>query len=169
MSNTEIKSNRQVPWYRLIALGLVATLASFSWGTEPDFRNLPLTDLDGKPVKISDYKGKALFINLFTTWCGPCKAEMGSIENARKQLEAEGMVFLMISEEDGCKLKEFTQKHRGYKMKYLSTPRKLRSLGINEIPMSYVIDRDGDLIYQRAGAAEWDQGKEFRKLQKAAE
>lgn len=88
--------NRYLGW--LVALMVVVTLASSTFKLRafhrpgeakpevgflaPDFA---LTDLDGKPVKLSDLRGKVVFLNIWATWCGPCRIEMPEMKRLHEQ------------------------------------------------------------------------------------
>lgn len=59
----------------------------------PDFE---LKTVEGKAIKLSDLKGKAVMINFFATWCPPCRAEMPTLQEVYKQYEAQGFVVLAV-------------------------------------------------------------------------
>jgi peroxiredoxin len=62
--------------------------------TAPDFE---LVDLDGNKHRLSDYKGKGVFLNFWGTWCGPCKREMPHMENLYKEFEEKGVHILAVN------------------------------------------------------------------------
>src|SRR5690242_16222960 len=63
----------------------------------PDF---VLKDLDGKKVKLSDYRGKAVLLNFWATWCPPCKVEMPWFVDLQKQYGNDGLVVLGVAMDD---------------------------------------------------------------------
>ncbi len=72
----------------------------------PDLRGkaapaFTLKTVDGKTVSLSDYKGKAVLLNFWATWCGPCKLEMPWLIDLQKKYAAQGFTVLGISEDDG--------------------------------------------------------------------
>ena len=60
----------------------------------PDFS---LTDLNDKPHRLSDFRGKVVFLNFWATWCAPCREEMPSMEVLNKSFEKDGLVILAVS------------------------------------------------------------------------
>src|SRR5437899_11253139 len=62
--------------------------------TAPDFR---LPDLQGKTQRLSDYRGKVVFLNFWATWCGPCKVEMPAIERLYHDYKNQEFVMLAVS------------------------------------------------------------------------
>ena len=60
----------------------------------PDFS---LTDLNDKPYRLSDFRGKVVFLNFWATWCKPCREEMPSMEILNKNFEKDGLVILAVS------------------------------------------------------------------------
>ena len=57
-------------------------------------------DATGAPVRLSDFKGKTIFLNFWATWCGPCIEEMPSLEAMARELAPEGLVVLAVSVDD---------------------------------------------------------------------
>jgi thiol-disulfide isomerase/thioredoxin len=60
----------------------------------PDFQ---LPDLNDKQLRLSDYRGKVVFLNFWATWCKPCREEMPSMEVLYKNFEKDGLVILAVS------------------------------------------------------------------------
>src|SRR5665213_2507103 len=72
----------------------------------PDFREKPapsftLKSVDGKTVSLADYKGKAVLLNFWATWCGPCKLEMPWLIEMQKKYAAQGFTVLGLYQDDG--------------------------------------------------------------------
>jgi peroxiredoxin len=118
-----------------------------------------LTDVNGKKVKLSDFKGKVVIIQFFGTYCPPCKMEMPVLEKLYKDYGGK-VVVLGISVdymgEDPSKLKPFV-KEMGVTYPVLVSDEKTweeyaaRITGLDSIPQTYIIDKDGFVRYYEVG------------------
>lgn len=115
-----------------------------------------LRRLDGAELSLEQFRGQVVFLNVWATWCGPCVAEMPSIEALYKSLPREGVAFLLISDENADTVQRFVEKHG------LTTPVYLTAVDVPEpfatrgIPATFVVDRQGNVVHKRVGGAEWD-------------
>lgn len=109
-------------------------------------------DYEGNKVTLKDFHGKPIIINVFASWCGPCKAEMPLFENIYKAYKNEDIMLLMINMTDGQretqKSAEDFMKNEGYTMpiyfdKDLDFSMKYNVMGI---PRTLFIDKDGNII-----------------------
>jgi len=134
----------------------------------PDFT---LQDLRGKKVSLADFKGKALLINFWATWCGPCKVETPWLVELRNQYAAKGFEVLGISAEgddlqpgdkegwakDKAAIAKFVKEE---KMPYpvlingdsISKPYG----GIDAMPTSFYVDRSGNVVSVQLGLTSKD-------------
>jgi peroxiredoxin len=142
--------------------------ASGSAATEsdsPDAQGLPdlrgkqapafmLKTVDGKTVSLSDYKGKAVLVNFWATWCGPCKLEMPWLIDLQKKYAAQGFTVLGISEDDGSpkNVGDFAAK-MGVDYPVLMANDSVSKAygGIDYLPTSYYIGRDGKVVLEVGG------------------
>ncbi|KAA3611106.1 MAG: TlpA family protein disulfide reductase [Calditrichaeota bacterium] len=120
-----------------------------------------LQDVDGKKVSLADYKGKVVFLNFWATWCGPCRAEIPHFVELVDKYESEGFAILGISVDspnDHKKIPDFMDK---YKINYpvLLDDNKTRwdYGGIQSIPTTFVIDREGKALGKIVGARSKEQ------------
>ena len=108
----------------------------------PDIR---LTDLQGRPVAFTDYKGQVVLYNAWATWCPPCKEEMPTLEAYYRAHRQEG--FVVIAVEDGEPLAEVAAYAKAMGLTFPVWPDlkwvASEAFGINNLPTSYVIDRNG--------------------------
>jgi len=119
-----------------------------------------LVTLDGKKISLSDYKGRPVLVNFWATWCGPCKVEMPWFEQFHTQYAAQGLEILGIAEDDGGK-DEIAKaaKKTGVTYPILLTDGKVAPKygGIDYLPMSFYVGRDGVVAEQTAGLGSKDQ------------
>ncbi len=120
-----------------------------------------LKDLDGKIVKISDYRGKIVFLNFWTTWCPACRIEMPAMEKLYQKLKDKDFVMIAVSLQESAQVvRDFFQK---YKLTFIalldSTGEVGRWFGVRAIPTTYILGRDGKVLGAAMGAREWDNGE----------
>ena len=126
-----------------------------SGGTYP--HNLPLVTLDGKAVNLSDLKGKVVCVNLWASWCPPCRAEMPGIEALYQKVDHSKVAFVMLSlDDDVAKARKFV-KSQGYTFPvYLRTGNLPAPFDSNSIPSTVVLGPDGQVAARHDGMAEYD-------------
>ncbi len=119
-----------------------------------------LTTLEGKKVSLSDYKGRPVLVNFWATWCAPCKLEMPWFEQFHGQYAAQGLEILGIAEDDAGK-DEIAKavKKTGVTYPILLTDGKVAPKygGIDYLPMSFYVGRDGVVVEQTAGLGSKDE------------
>ena len=107
---------------------------------------------NGDPIKLSNYSGKVLFVNLWATWCGPCRSETPELVRLHKEFQARGVEFVGLSTEDpntsAQKVRDFvTQYNVGYHIGWATREVALTLMqGKTTIPQSFIITRDGRLF-----------------------
>lgn len=126
--------------------------------------NTVLIQANGKPVKLKKYKGKVLFINVWASWCPPCVAEMPTIETLYNHVSDNGNIrFLLISLDQNVeKATSFMEKHDFPMPYYFPDGRMPDFLSSSVIPATYVISKDGKIIYKRDGISNYSSDS-FRK------
>ena len=123
-----------------------------------------LEDLSGKKVSLASYKGKAVLINFWATWCGPCKIETPWLIELRNQYAAQGFEVLGVSTDDidhddkqmmSSEKKDIAKSAQQLKIDYpvlidgasVSTPYG----GLDEMPTSFFVDRNGTVVAAQQG------------------
>jgi peroxiredoxin len=120
-----------------------------------------LTDLDGKTVSLSSFRGKVVFLNLWATWCGPCREEMPSMETLYEELKGnKDFVMLGVSEDEKGKsvVLPYVQKN-GYHFDILLDPENKvgDSYGVSGVPETFIIDRQGRIVAHHMGGFDWSR------------
>jgi thiol-disulfide isomerase/thioredoxin len=120
-----------------------------------------LTDLGGKKVSLSDYKGRPVLVNFWATWCGPCKVEMPWFEQFQKQYAAQGFQILGLTDDADAGKDTITKvAHRiGVSYPILLTDGKVQTAygGLDVLPMSFYVDRNGVVVEETAGLGSKDE------------
>ncbi len=125
-----------------------------------------LTDMNGKAVRLADYKGKAVLLNFWATWCPPCKTEIPVFIELQEKYRARGFVVLGVSTDDPADaLRAFAAEHKMNYPVLQATEELMDAYGpIWAIPVSILINRDGTICKKHMGPA---TKEEFEKDIKA--
>ena len=107
----------------------------------PDFT---LTDLDGNQVTLSDFRGKAVFINFWATWCPPCRAEMPEIEAVYQAYKDRDVVVIGVDlNESVNEVRQYVEEG-GYSWIFvIDTGLVSRNYRVTAIPTSFFLDKEG--------------------------
>lgn len=122
----------------------------------PDFT---LNDLGGKPISLSDYKGKIVLLNFWASWCEPCIKEFPSMMTMIKAMNGE-VVLLAVSadytaDDIGPFLQAFKVESPFVKIMWDKDQELAKRFGTFKLPESYIIGRDGTLVRKVAGVEDW--------------
>jgi len=116
-----------------------------------------LRDLQGKTVRLSDFKGKVVLLNFWATWCPPCRAEIPDLISLQKQYGAQGLVVLGVAmDEKGDKVVNPFAKRMKINYPVVIGDQKTAAAygGVMVVPTSFVIDRNGKVVGEQEGAAD---------------
>ena len=94
---------------------------------------------------LSEYRGKIVLLNLWATWCGPCRGEVPDLERVQQDLGPKGVVVLMVSNQEPKLIREYLDKHparteQGY---VAEDSESLYLTGIKGRPLTFIVDRQG--------------------------
>jgi thiol-disulfide isomerase/thioredoxin len=151
-------------------------VAALTMATTPlRLPDLAFWDADGKPRKLSDWRGKTVLVNLWATWCVPCRKEMPALDDLQTKLGGKDfeVVAINIDTRDAEKPKNFLKDANLTRLDYFSDQKAkvfqdLKSIGkALGMPTSVLVDGHGCEIATIAGPAEW-ASEEAIKLIKAA-
>jgi len=117
----------------------------------PDFT---LTSLDGRKVKLSDFRGKAVLLNFWATWCPPCKVEMPWFEDLQRQYGNAGLVVLGVAMDDTepAKIAKYANELGVNYPVLLGTNQVSDDYGdVQYLPTTFYIGRDGTIVDKMTG------------------
>ncbi|WP_290696854.1 TlpA disulfide reductase family protein [Lacinutrix sp.] len=121
-------------------------VSSYSWQLE---------DLEGNNFILNQLKGKVVLVNIWATWCPPCIAEMPSIQELYNDY-SDKIEFVLVSNENQEVVKKFL-KNKNYNLKvFTPLSQAPKTFSVNSIPRTFLLDRDGNIIIDESGAANWN-------------
>jgi cytochrome c biogenesis protein CcmG, thiol:disulfide interchange protein DsbE len=171
-------------------LALVLLLIAFGWTVRDRF--LPVEvgtpapafqvqDLDGRPVSLADLRGEVILLNIWATWCPPCREEMPSMQRLHEELGPEGLRVVAVSIDaragtadpagrPGGDIRSFAE---GMQLSFDiwhdppgAIQRTYRTTGV---PESFVIDRSGTIVKKVIGPTEWDSEANMELIRRLLE
>ena len=120
-------------------------------------------DLAGKPVHLTDLKGKVVILNFWATWCPPCVEETPALNHLQKYIEARnGVVLGVAADEDPAAYEKFLRDQSVVFLTYRDPATKdnhspiAQTYGTSMYPETYVIDRHGKIARKFIGFQQWD-------------
>lgn len=142
----------------------------------PDF---VATDLQGRRVSLEDLRGEVVMLNIWATWCPPCREEMPSMQRLYEELGPEGLHVVAVSIDaaegkkdpagrEGGDVAAFAEEYElTFDIWHDPSGEIQRTYRTTGVPESFVIDRDGMIVKKVIGATEWDSAAHvemFRRL-----
>ena len=118
--------------------------------------NWLLTGLDGTPLHLDSLRQKVLFINIWATWCAPCKEELPDIQRLYNRIDNRDIRFLLVSREHLRPLQDYAKLYNLDLPMYSAPQMTPQMFSGQYIPRTYVLDRFGQIVYQHTGIATWD-------------
>lgn len=132
-------------------------------------REARLDGLLGSTAKLSDFRGKPLVVNIWASWCGPCRAEMGSLERlARKHGGKQFNVIGISTDDDRIAAQGFLWFAKISFPNYIDHDQVLENmLGANKIPLTVLVNAEGRVVKKISGAKVWDSPESVEMIQRA--
>jgi thiol-disulfide isomerase/thioredoxin len=166
---------------RLIAAGACALMLSTapavaSTSVTPESvavgRLLPdvvMSPLNGPPRSLSSYRGRPLLINVWASWCGPCRAEAASLERLSWSEAGSRYVVIGISTDDDRNAALKWLRHSNATLSHYIDSRLTleRMLGASSIPLTVLVDSGGRVVAKFQGAREWDSTESIHMIERA--
>ena len=116
-----------------------------------------VTDAQGNPVRLSDFRGRPVVLNFWSSWCPPCRQEMPEFDRAHGELGDE-VVFMMVNLTDGARetvdaVSAFIREQGyGFPVYFDTQGTAADAYGIMSIPATFFIDGDGNIVFSHVGA-----------------
>jgi thiol-disulfide isomerase/thioredoxin len=121
---------------------------------------LDIRDAEGKPVSLDRFRGKIVLLNLWATWCGPCRIEMPTLDRLQAKLGGPGFEVVALSTDAGG-IQAVQEFYGSLALKRLTiyiegAGNALTALGAPGIPTTLLVDAEGREIGRYVGAADWE-------------
>jgi thiol-disulfide isomerase/thioredoxin len=128
---------------------------------DTDPLEIRLSDPTGRPISLSEFRGKIVFINFWTTWCPACVIEMPSMEKLHQKFKDKDFVMVAINlQESASRVKKFYKEHKLTFTTLLDITGDVGAgLGIRSIPTTFILDKNGRIIGKALGPREWEGKK----------
>lgn len=161
-------------------LGIVGGLVVIGWLGREDRGFAPVTRgemappielprLEGGTLALADLRGRVVMLNIWATWCGPCRLEMPSMQTVYEDMKDQGFEVVAVAVDDQPGLRQPDGSVRGVVSEFvgqlgLTFPIVLdptggteRLYGVDALPTTFLIDREGRIRYREVGGRYWDR------------
>jgi len=132
-------------------------------------RDAVLQGLNGPSQRLSAFRGKPLIINVWASWCGPCRAEMASLERLAWSRGNREFAIIGISTDDYVdKANRLLENTHATISQFIDTQLQMENmLGARRLPLTVLVDADGRIVQKVTGAREWDDAESLRLIEAA--
>ena len=148
----------------------VGKMVTFVFKKEPQpVPEAKFNDAGGKAITLADFKGKVVLLNLWATWCAPCRKEMPHLDQLQAELGSDGFEVVAISIDRGSpeKSRKFLDEINAKALKLYHDPSAQLSFTLKTIgmPSTLLIDAEGRELGRLVGPAEWHSADAKRLIQ----
>lgn len=132
-------------------------------------REAPMRGLSGPSKNLSTYRGKPLLINVWASWCGPCRQEMGSLQRLAQRYNGKQFNVIGISTDDyRDRAEAFLKQSNTTFSNYIDHQLFLENmLGADRLPLTLLVDADGRVLGKFYGAKQWDGPEALKAISTA--
>ena len=116
--------------------------------------------LDGGDVALSSLRGKAVLLNLWATWCEPCRHELADLAALHERFAADGVIVVAVSlDADRDTLTGYLERRKlPFTLWHDPRDRASATFGVDTLPATFVIGRDGVVVWSKSGAVTAREG-----------
>lgn len=134
---------------------------------EPISEGLSFVDIDNKTISLNDLKGKVVFLNFWATWCPPCRAEMPSIDEMKKNFKNnDNIVFLFVDVDKKIEQSTKYVKDKNLDLHVVMAKGDIPSTYLgNAIPTTVVLNKNGDIAEKVEGSMDYNTPEVVQALQ----
>jgi thiol-disulfide isomerase/thioredoxin len=138
---------------------VLGVLALVQWFNKPDVKlgangeapGFTLTDTEGVSVSLSQFRGKRVLLNFWESWCGPCKAEIPSINRAARK-NPDLVVLGLASDSGDMTALRAAKTELGIEFRVLASNANMRRLyGVRKVPTTFLLDEQGRVVNSHVG------------------
>ena len=134
------------------------------------FPPLTLSDIDGKKVPLSSFHGKLVVLNVWATWCPPCRKELPSLQRLSRTLDAQRFAVVGLSlDQDEVAMREYLIDKGVTYANFVDREMAIAKdvLGMKAYPDTFLIGPDGTFLGRVVGAVQWDNPRMLQALEAA--
>jgi len=157
--------------FALAVLGLVTLLATPCMSAEPAQTLTPVTDraqapdlvletADGANLRLSELRGKVVVVNFWATWCPPCRREMPSLERLNQLMRGQPLAIVGIDAgedvEAVLRFRASVTPAPSFQLLLDTDGKALKAFGVKGLPTTFVLDREGRIVYKALGGRTFD-------------
>ena len=147
----------------------VGQMQNFTFFDTPkQVTGVSFVDAEGRKLGLADFRGKFVLVNLWATWCGPCRREMPSLDRLQARLSGGDFTVLALSQDRKgvAAVQKFLAQIGTQHLDVFvdSSARSARKLGAIGLPTTVLLDREGKVIGRLIGSAEWDSDEAARLI-----
>jgi thiol-disulfide isomerase/thioredoxin len=132
-------------------------------------RDATLKGLNGPPRRLGAFRGRPLIINVWASWCGPCREEMASLERlAWRDREQYFAIIGISTDDDADQAKGMLKNAKATISHFIDTGLQMENmLGASRLPLTVLVDADGRILEKVYGARQWDGADALRLIDDA--
>ena len=134
-------------------------------------REATMKGLNGPDKRLSYFKGRPLLINVWASWCGPCRAEMNSLEQlAWSKWAARFSIIGISTDDDADQAKTLLKRTNSTISHFIDSDRVMENmLGASHLPVTVLVDKNGRIVRRMYGAMDWNSPEALRIIAAAFE